>query len=328
MSNTKANLLKHFPAAKISAYIVDDFIKGSKMSFGQVLGSASGSAHSRTQSEVESVTYIENILADYKKIGGIEKFSGTVAELGPGDSAGVAMLLRGEGCSQIDLIDRYYSDRNLEQQDKIYQLLANKYNLNHLKTTNRWDEKAIAGISWKIGEAAEDYFANCAQTGDKSYDYIVSCAVLEHLYNPLDCIIQMVKCLKPGGQMFHFIDFRDHEMFTPVKHELYYLQIPTSTYVFATQNSGRPNRILTHRYRDILESLKQQELIDYSIIVQNLVDVGAIDDPQKFSDIDPDKTKQAINFVDQHRHKFASEFADVDASDLAISGIFLKVIKK
>jgi SAM-dependent methyltransferase len=328
MSNTREDLLKRFPAAKISAYIVDDFIKGRKISFGQVIGTASGSTHSRTQSEVESVTYIENVLADYKRKGGIEKFSGIVAELGPGDSAGVAMLLRGEGCTQVDLIDRYYSDRNLEQQDKIYQLLANKYNLNHLKTTDIWDEKAIEGISWKIGEAAEDYFANCAQTGDKSYDYIVSCAVLEHLYDPLDCIVQMVKCLKPGGQMFHFIDFRDHEMFTPVKHELYYLQIPTSAYVLATKNAGRPNRILTHRYRGILESLKQQGLIDYSIIVQSLVDVGKIDDPHEFADIDPDKTKQAIDFVDQHRHKFASEFADVDACDLAVSGIFLKVIKK
>jgi SAM-dependent methyltransferase len=327
MLNTKYELLKRFPYVKILAYLVDDFVKGLKLSVGQI-DSFSGSVHSRTQSEAESVEYIENIFEDYKKNGGIEKFSGTVAELGPGDSAGVAMLLRGEGCTQVDLIDRYYSDRNLEQQNKIYELLANKHNLNHLKTTDTWDEKAISGINWKIGIAAENYFKHHAQTMEISYDFIVSCAVLEHLYDPLDCLIQMVKCLKPGGQMFHFIDFRDHGMFTPLKQELYYLQIPTFVYALATKNKGRPNRILTHRYREILEPLKQQGLIDYSILVQRLVEAGKINPPQEYADIDQDKLKQANNFVDKYRHKFASEFAKVNSSDLAVTNIFLKVIKK
>lgn len=327
MLKAKHNWLKRYPSAKISAYIIDDFIKGLKLSVGKI-GSGSGSAHFRTQSEAESVAYIESILKDYKQIGEIEKFSGTVAELGPGDSAGVGMLLRGEGCTQVDLIDRYYSDRNLEQQSRIYQLLADKYDLNHLKTTNTWDEKAISGINWKIGIAAEKYFKQCAQAGETMYDYIISCAVLEHLYDPLDCIVQMVKCLKPGGQMFHFIDFRDHGMFTPENQELCYLQIPSFAYTLATKNNGRPNRILTHRYRDTLEFLKQKGLIDYSILVQRLVEAGEINPPQQYADIDPDKLKQANDFVAQYRYKFASEFANVDSSDLAISNIFLKVIKK
>lgn len=327
MLKAKHDWLKRFPYAKISAYIVDDFIKGLKLSVGQI-SSGSGSVHLRTQSEVESVAYIESILKDYKKLGGIEKFSGKVAELGPGDSAGVAMLLRGEGCTQVDLIDRYNSDRNLQQQSKIYQLLADKYDLNHFKTTDIWDEKAISGVNWKIGIAAENYFKQCAQTDETMYDYIISCAVLEHLYDPLDCIVQMVKCLKPGGQMFHFIDFRDHGMFTPENPELCYLQIPSFAYTLATKNNARPNRILTHRYREILEALKQKDLIDYSILVQRLVEVDEINPPQQYADINPDKLKQANDFVDQYRYKFASEFANVDSSDLAISNIFLKVIKK
>lgn len=128
--------------------------------------------------------------------------------------------------------------------------------------------------------------------------------------------------------MFHFIDFRDHGMFTPVQPELCFLEIPTSTYVLATRNNGRPNRILTHRYREILEPLKQQGLIDYSILVQRLVEVGDINPPQPYAEIDPDKKQQANDFVDQYRHKFASEFAQVDSSDLAISNVFLKVVKK
>lgn len=287
-----------------------------------------GAAHSDL-SEKESITYLEKALETYKIEGKIEKFSGTVAELGPGDSAGVGMLMRAEGCTQVDLIDRFYSNRDLKQQSKIYQLIADKYDLNHLKTTDFWDEQKIAGINWKIGEPAEVYFRKCVDKGDTKYDNIVSCAVLEHLYDPLDCLQQMVACLKPGGNILHIIDFRDHGMFTPVKNELFFLQIPSLIYPLIVKNTGKPNRILVHRYRDVLESMKQAGLIDYSILVMSLVGgVGRIYPAQKFEDIDLDKQNQAINFVEKHRHKFAKEFNHVDSKDLAVSGILLKVNKK
>lgn len=53
MLKAKHNWLKRYPSAKISAYIIDDFIKGLKLSVGKI-GSGSGSAHFRTQSEAES----------------------------------------------------------------------------------------------------------------------------------------------------------------------------------------------------------------------------------------------------------------------------------
>lgn len=326
MQQTLKSQVKRFPFIKISAYIVEDFIKGLKLSVGKI-SSESGSAHAN-YSEEESLTYIESALQSYKTNGNIEKFSGTVAELGPGDNAGVAMLMRGEGCTQIDLVDRYYSNRNLQQQGKIYQQIANKYDLNHLKTTDSWDEQKIAGINWKIGVAAEDYFRDCAERNSPVYDFIVSCAVLEHLYDPLDCLQQMVACLKPGGQILQIVDLRDHNMFTPLKHELFFLQVPSFIYSLTGKNSGRPNRILVHRYRDVLESMKQEGLIDYSILIGRLADVGKINPPQKFEDIDSDKQRQAINFVEKHRHKFAKEFDHVDSQDLAVSGIFLNLIKK
>ncbi len=311
---------------KISFYLIEDFIRGLKLSLGK-LGTESGAAHAKF-SEEESMIYIENIIHSYKTNGNIEKFSGTVAELGPGDNAGVAMLMRGEGCTQIDLVDRYYSDRNTEQQSKIYQHIADKYDLNHLKTTDSWDEQKIAGINWKIGQAAEDYFRQCADRNEPVYDFIVSCAVLEHLYDPLDCLQQMVGCLKSGGKILQIVDLRDHNMFTPVKHELFFLQIPSFIYPLTGKNSGRPNRILIHRYREVLESMKQAGLIDYSILVGSLADVGKIEPPQKFQDIDPEKQRQTIEFVEQHRHKFAQEFKHVDSQDLAVSGIFIDIIKK
>ena len=60
----------------------------------------------------------------------------------------------------------------------------------------------------------------------------------------------------------------------------------------------------------------------------SLAGVGKIEPPQKFEDIEPEKQRQAINFVEEHRHKFAKEFNHVDSKDLAVSGIFLNLIKK
>lgn len=325
MQQTLKYRLKSFAWLRICVYVFDDFIKGLKLSMGQI---ATKSGTHANRSVEESMTYIENVLHRYKITGNVEKFSGRVAELGPGDNAGVAMLMKGEGCTQVDLIDRYYSDRNFEQQNKIYQHLADKYDLDQLKTTDSWDEQKIAGINWNSGQAAEEYFQQCASQDGTVYDYIISCAVLEHLYDPLDCLQKMVACLKPGGKVLQIVDLRDHNLFSPIKHELFFLQIPSFIYPLIGKNSGKPNRILVHRYRDVLESMKQSGLIDYSILVGSLASIGEIEPPRKFLDIDPEKQRQAINFVEQHRHKFAPEFNQVDSQDLAVTGIFLNIVKK
>jgi hypothetical protein len=48
----------------------------------------------RTRSTAKSVGYIEEVFTDYKKYGNIEKFFGVAAEIGPGDNAGVALLMK------------------------------------------------------------------------------------------------------------------------------------------------------------------------------------------------------------------------------------------
>jgi SAM-dependent methyltransferase len=320
------SLLDHSPLAKATALAAHDFIYGLRLATGN-LDTESGATHT-TLSEQESVSYIEEVFTDYKKYGSLEKFSGVAAELGPGDNAGVALLMRRDGCDRVDLIDRYFSRRNPEQQMRIYEALAQKYALYKFRSHDLWDEQALAGINWKIGQPAEVYFKKCANQKDKVYDFIVSRAVLEHLYNPLDALRDMVACLKPGGQMFHKIDLRDHGMFTPKHHELTFLQIPRSIYHLMVSNTGRPNRILVHRYREVLEEMKINGMIDYLLLVTGLVGFGDIVPHQRFEEIERDKQHQAIEFVEKHRNKFSREFCQVNSADLAISGIFLVITKK
>jgi 2-polyprenyl-3-methyl-5-hydroxy-6-metoxy-1,4-benzoquinol methylase len=50
---------------------------------------------------------------------------------------------------------------------------------------------------------AEEFFLS-----HHGYDFILSCAVIEHLYNPLAALRAMAKALNPGGVMIHAVDCR------------------------------------------------------------------------------------------------------------------------
>ncbi len=317
--------VKRWPIVKSSALLADDLLSGVRMATGQI-SSNSGATHAKF-SEEESVDYIEEVFSDYKKYGLLERFSGVAAEVGPGDNAGVALLMRKDGCTQVDLIDRYFTNRNVEQQTKIYQALERRHALLSFKSQDSWHEQ-LPGISWKIGHPAELYFQNCAQNQGQIYDYIVSRAVLEHLFNPITALQYMVACLKPGGQMLHKIDLRDHGMFTPEHHELTFLEIPKYFYRLMTHNSGRPNRVLVNHYRKALTEMKDAGLIDYTLLVSSLVNVGNIDPHQLFTDIDKHQQDLALSSVEKHRQNFHKEFSRVSNEDLAISGIFLVITRK
>jgi SAM-dependent methyltransferase len=320
------NFVDRYPLVKSLGFAVNDLGWGFSLARGK-FDSESGTIHSQL-TPADSVRYIETVFEDYKQYAGIDRFDGKACEVGPGDNAGVALLMRREGCEHVDLIDRYFSNRDVEQQSKIYQAINDFHSIETFRTSPVWDERGFSGVNWHIGQAAEIYFDNCAKTSGETYDFILSRAVLEHLYDPLFALKQMVNCLKPGGKVAHKIDFRDHGMFSATQPELTFLEIPTGIYRLMVKNSGRPNRILIHRYRELLAQLKSDGLIEYSLLVTNLAAVGEIIPHQRFEDIDPDLKHQSVKFVEAHRHQFASEFAKVSSEDLSVSGIFLIITKQ
>ena len=74
-----------------------------------------------------SLTYIEKVFNDYKYYSGVQRFKGRVAEVGPGDNCGVGMLFLADDCESVDLVDRFYSNRNSQQQALIYQALIDRH---------------------------------------------------------------------------------------------------------------------------------------------------------------------------------------------------------
>ena len=121
------NLVIRWPLIKGTLMIADNTWWRLRLSLGW-LDTDSGTAHKGRFLE-SSITYIEDVFADYKKYGGINKFTGKLAEIGPGDSAGIALLMRKDGCVQVDLVDRYCSRQNKQSQELVYGELSRRHDL-------------------------------------------------------------------------------------------------------------------------------------------------------------------------------------------------------
>lgn len=309
--------LNRTPTAKAVAYVADDFTRGWKQRVGRI-HSESGSTHRNLTIE-ESVSYIEQVLADYLFYGGLDRVRGTAAEVGPGDNAGVALLLRGAGCDEVDLVDRFRSRRSAEQHGLIYATLAARHGMSAMA----WRGEDLPGINWRIGLSAEGYFAHRAD-GSRGgcYDLIVSRATLEHLYDPLGAIRSMTACLKPGGRMLHKIDLRDHGMFTPAQPELTYLRYPSWLHRQMTQRSGRPNRLLVHRYRELAEQLARAGELKTQILITSLVGEREIVPHVPYVELPEPALQRAAARVEAERTRMATEFAQISSQDLAVTGIF------
>jgi SAM-dependent methyltransferase len=277
----------------------------------------SGTLHSAFDAAV-SVEYVREVFRDYKQYGDVTRFFGRVAEIGPGDNCGVGMLMRADGAASVDLVDRYYSARDPQRQAVVYEQLvaSSPATAQIFAGVDLADESTFPGLTRYYGPkaSAEEFF----DTAD-TYDFIVSRAVMEHLYDPELALRRMATALRPGGLLLHKVDFRDHGMFTPNFHELKFLEVPDWLYSRMTRASGRPNRVLVHRYA---AALKDSGL-DGEILVTRLAGVGDITPHLRYEEIAPELRRVAEEFVESRRRSFAEPFRLVPARDLAVAGIFL-----
>jgi SAM-dependent methyltransferase len=282
----------------------------------------SGTTH-HSLSLQESLDYVQTVFNDYKKIAGIKKFHGTVAEIGPGDNVGVALCFLADGCTRVDLADRFYSKRNSSKQAAIYKALASSWPGvgKTIKGCNLEDDSSFPGLQRYYGPkaAAEQFFSQ-----PNVYDFIVSRSVFEHLDDPIRALRSMVRALKPGGMLIHKVDLRDHGMLSSYFHELKFLEIPDVFYRLMTWRSGYPNRILINQYRDYVEALKE----DHTFFVTQLAGAGPVIPHVPFEKIPASFLKKALNYLAVHKHKFSKSLRQLKDQDLIVSGFFLVLKKK
>lgn len=298
-------------------YLLTDALAGLLGKAGYIQ-TRSGTVHS-TRTIESSIAYIEEVFGDYKRYADIKNFYGRVAELGPGDNSGVALLFLNDGCAGVDLVDRFYSIRDEGRQSDIYRGLVKAYPgiAGHCADVDViLPEDKFEGVRRYYGKsaAAEEFFRSHGP-----YDFIVSRAVMEHLYDPLCALKGMAEALAPGGMMMHKVDLRDHDMFSLNSHELRFLEVRSGVFRRMTRASGRPNRVLVDRYRNVLK----ENGLTASVLVTRLVAVGDIVPHLVYEDIPRGLRDKSLACVRSVRGRFAPEFRAVSDEDLSVAGFFM-----
>ncbi|MCG8408891.1 MAG: methyltransferase domain-containing protein, partial [Phycisphaerales bacterium] len=226
-------------------YVFDDWKVGRQLQRGRI-ETDSGRRHKDARLDT-SLDYIDRIFADYLRYAGIDSFYGRVCEIGPGDNFGLAVRALDSGADEVIAIDRFYSKRDPEFQNRLYRAMAERHGL-HRFFDGEPSEETLSGVQYRPSEAAETFFADKIE----EFDFIVSRAVFEHLYDPLGALDDMIGALRPGGTLIHRVDLRDHGMFFNLN-PLTFLTVPGQIYRRMVSNSGRPNRVMFADYRDWLE---------------------------------------------------------------------------
>ncbi|MEI8320887.1 MAG: class I SAM-dependent methyltransferase [Alphaproteobacteria bacterium] len=275
----------------------------------------SGSTHQSLPLK-DSIQYITGVFTDYQRVSDQKTFKGKLAELGPGDSNGVALLFLAHGASHVDLADRFYSVRDDFHHTEIEQYLVKKYP-SLKKFYPKFNQYCVRYYGQ---EASGEHFFDIHQ----SYDHIISRSVLEHVDDPELVLRKMYGALNPSGMLIHKVDLRDHGMLTPLNHSLRFLEIPEFFYKLMTYGSGYPNRFLFHKYREVLTALNPST----KFYVAGLHGVDPFDAIYPIEAIPTLLKTKAISFVNEHRHKFSKEFSNLPAEDLIISSFFFVCKKK
>lgn len=234
--------------------------------------------------------YARRIFRRYKSWLGIDRFSGTVAEVRPGDVTEISRLMVEDGCSAVHLVDRFRYGANGPTSPLIH----------HHRI------------------AAEQFFQH-----KKGFDFIVSCAVMEHLYNPLAVLRSMAHALKPGGMMAHAVDCRDHNQFSDAFHDLAFLRIPPLLQ-FPLKIAGGLNRVRLSGYVQTAEELG----LDYSVLIARLSGIPeSIEPAVPYEDLPTDLISRSQANLAKIKPQLANPFRQMSDRDLMVS-VFVLVAQR
>ncbi|SRR6266496_278312 len=286
-----------------------------------------GSTH-KGKTTAESLDYINAQFADYLKYAELneQQLEGRrVLELGSGDNVGLALRFLASGAARVVCLDKFYSQRNSDQQLAIYRALREILPADH---RHRFDEAINIESELAInperlrciyGVNLEDAAASL-RADEGAFDLVISRAVIEEIYLPDGVFEATDKLLAPGGLILHKIDLSDYGIFSGAgMHPLTFLTIPESIYRLMASDSGIPNRKLIGYYRNKLKELGYES----KILVTGLLGQGTLDPHKETPRLNEDYTDATLALVDQIRPKLNGRYEDMCNEDLIVDGIFI-----
>jgi hypothetical protein len=192
-----------------------------------------------------------------------------ICEVGSSDCLAIASLLIGMGAAHVELVEPF-PPRCLNQvQVRILKTLQQKGIKLDLSILRVGDEVAM--------DTSKVAYRKCfmeAIPDENLYDYIYSIAVLEHVEDLAGFYAACQKVLKPGGQMFHCIDFSGHDELEDPVPPLDFQTYPDWLYNLIYPPYYRPTRFFLSDHKEAM--LKAGLVID-EIKVTRRADPGHLD---------------------------------------------------
>ncbi|HJT27558.1 MAG TPA: methyltransferase domain-containing protein [Pyrinomonadaceae bacterium] len=287
-----------------------------------------GSTH-LNQSVTESLAYIEKQIANYINYAGLSAGAlkgRRILELGPGDNLGVALKFLAAGAASVVCLDRFYSKRNTAHEREIYRALRETLSA---EEKVKFDEAVTLtdGVAFNpeklqtiYGDTLETFAAKLEK---RKFDLILSCAVLEEIYDLDPTFAAMDALLVPGGQLIHTIDLTDYGMFrNQGMHPLTFLTISEAVYQRMASDSGLPNRKRLGYYREKMKQLGyRSKLFITSVLPSGRLEPATEYVPGRF------KSEGSSRMIAEVRNRLDSEFKTLDDEELLIDGVLLVATK-
>lgn len=217
----------------------------------------------KEESAKASAHYFFNCFNDYFYQLGIDKENyhsflnnKKILEYGPGDTLGVALLMYAFGASSIRCVDRFPLSTDSKKSSEIYIELINllqKKPLERAKSAFVEKGNPTSGLN---PELITYSVQNNGLSGEvKEYDLIISRAVLEHVNDLEETILDIDQALKIGGTTVHQVDLKSHGL--DRYRDFDFLCWPQYLYKLMYSHKGFPNRWRVDKY---LQLIKNTEL--------------------------------------------------------------------
>jgi len=287
--------------------------------------SAYGSTHEFWSLE-NSVSYIDRVYKEYLEFAGLnaEALRGRrILEVGPGDNFGVALKFLASGATKVVSLDKFYSERNIGQQTRIYEELRKQLTADEVHV---FDQCITLDGNIELNPERLRYiYGHGIEEADQilepgSFDFVVSRAVIHNVYDIERGFEAMDQLLAPGGYMLHKIDLSDENMFSSRgMHPLTFLTIPERVYYWMASDSGKPNRKLIGDYRDQLV----KRGYDTRILISTVLGTGPLVSHKEQIEYGVDYGNHTLALINEIRPQLAAPFRDRSDAELATSGIFL-----
>ena len=203
----------------------------------------------------ESLVYVADVFEDYFRFSGIEKqaFEGKhVLEIGPGDSLGVALMMVGLGAKQVVCVDRFFAYRDPNKERALMAALVDAAPTVAKERMNRCldSDYRIVGdvIRYMPGVPIE---MAVEKLGEIRFDYIISRAVLQHVYDIDETYACCRGLIRGGGRMIHKVDLSN--LSSIELHPLQFLTYTERLWWLMSSNIGRVNRCRWPQHKATLE---------------------------------------------------------------------------